>query len=69
MVVNRAIANLIREGKVQQMDNAIVAGQAEGMCTMDADLMRLYRAGRITAQTARQYAIHADQMERKLPGV
>ena len=68
MVVNRAIANLIREGKVQQMDNAIVAGQAEGMCTMDADLMRLYREGRITAQTAKQYAIHSDQMERKLPG-
>ncbi|MDO4356245.1 MAG: PilT/PilU family type 4a pilus ATPase [Clostridia bacterium] len=69
MIVNRAIANLIREGKVQQMDNAIVAGQAEGMCTMDADLMRLYRAGRITAQTAKQYAIHVDQMERRLPGI
>ena len=49
MIVNSAIQNMIREGKVHQMDNVIYAGASEGMVTMDADIrLRLYQQKRIS---------------------
>ena len=41
MYTNPAIKNLIREAKTHQIDSAIQAGAAQGMCTMDASLLRL----------------------------
>lgn len=66
MVVDNAISNMIREGKVHQMDNAIYAGASQGMVTMDNDILRLYKAGRITRENALLYAIAPDMMARRL---
>ncbi len=66
MIVNSAIQNMIREGKVHQLDNAIYAGQAQGMRTMDSDLQRLYKEGVISKEMALLYATNPDAMERKL---
>lgn len=66
MVVDNAISNMIREGKVHQMDNAIYAGTSQGMITMDNDIVRLYKAGRITRENALLYAINPDIMARRL---
>ena len=38
-----AIQNMIREDKLHQLESAMQAGAAEGMCTMDGSLLRLYR--------------------------
>ncbi|MEG2251803.1 MAG: PilT/PilU family type 4a pilus ATPase, partial [Clostridia bacterium] len=46
MMVDNAISNMIREGKVHQMDNVIYAGAAQGMVTMDSDILRLFREGK-----------------------
>lgn len=66
MIVNPAIQNMIREGKVHQMDNVIYAGADIGMRTMDNDILRLYREGRITKETALTYAVNPEVLERKL---
>ncbi len=66
MLVDNAICNMIREGKVHQMDNMIYAGAAQGMTTMDTDIMRLYKAGRISRENALLYAINPDLMAKKI---
>lgn len=66
MIVNPAIQNMIREGKTQQLDNAIYSGAPAGMQTMDSDIERLYRAGQITKETALFYAVNRESMAMKL---
>jgi len=46
-----AIHNMIREGKLHQLDSAMQAASADGMVTMDTSLMQLYEQGRITKDT------------------
>ncbi len=66
MLTNTAIQNMIRENKIYQMDNVIHAGQSEGMISMDADILRLYREGKITRENAVLYAINPEQMRRRM---
>ena len=49
---NPAIQNMIREGKLHQLDSAMQANAADGMTTMDGSLLALYREKRITRETA-----------------
>lgn len=66
MMVNSAIRNLIRESKTYQIDNAILAGSAEGMRTMDGDILRLYKEGIISRENALLYAANPEMLGRKL---
>lgn len=50
MVVNTAIANLIREGKTHQIYSAIQTGGQLGMVTMDQAVNALLKKGLITAE-------------------
>jgi len=68
MLANSAIQNMIRDGKAHQMDNVIFSGSADGMRSMDADIYRLFEAGRISAETARLYAANQEMMQKKLSG-
>lgn len=52
MVGNGAVRNLIRQGKHEQLSNAISTGQAEGMNLMDRCLRHLYESGTIGYDTA-----------------
>ena len=52
MLGTPAIANLIREGKTQQMPTIIHGGQAIGMQTLDQDIKRLLQAGVVTFEEA-----------------
>ncbi len=66
MHMNSAIRGLIRDNKNHQINNAIAAGKAEGMISMDQSILALYREGIITRETALDYADHPDQMLRQL---
>ena len=66
MHVNNAIRSLIRDCKTHQIDNAIAAGAGEGMMTMDQSILALYKAGKITAETALGYAGNPDQLKRRM---
>lgn len=46
-----AIQNMIREGKLHQLDSAMQAAKSEGMVTMDEGLLALYTEHRITKET------------------
>ena len=66
MRVNSAIRSLIRDSKTHQIDNAIAAGGAEGMITMDQSLLALFKAGKITAEAALSFADNPDQLRRRM---
>ena len=57
MICTRAIRNLIREAKYNQLYSAIQTGTEEGMITMDASIGKLLSDGMIDYQTARESAL------------
>ncbi len=63
---NFAIKNLIREGKMHQIQGMIETGYKERMVTMDRHLERLYKENRITRETAIFYASNRQELENKL---
>ena len=68
MVANPAIRALIREGKTFQIDTAIQTGAEQGMQTMDRTLASLARTGVITYDSAREYAVDVNELERLMRG-
>ena len=66
MTVNPAVRNMIREGKVHQLDNVIFSGASEGMRSMDNDLYRLCKEGMITRDDALLYALQPETLEKRL---
>jgi twitching motility protein PilT len=68
LVPNPAVRNLIREAKTHQIYSAIQTAGSIGMQTMDADLVRLVRAGRITQELAEQRASVPEELRRLLGG-
>ncbi|MBP6874820.1 MAG: PilT/PilU family type 4a pilus ATPase [Candidatus Eisenbacteria bacterium] len=49
MFVTSPVANLIREGKVHQLNNTIASSHAEGMSLLDESLLDLQRRGIVSA--------------------
>lgn len=66
MLTTPAIQNMIREGKCHQIDNVIYSGTDMGMRTMDSDILRLFKAGRITREVALAHAVDPVAMMRKI---
>ncbi len=67
MTINSAIQNMIRDGKTHQIDNVIYGGNAgQTMLSMDSELLRLFKDGRITQEQALLYAVNADAMRKRL---
>lgn len=52
MVNTSAVANLIRQGKLDQLETAMQSGSQVGMQTMDAALMDLVKKGRVSGLDA-----------------
>ena len=66
MKTTTAIANMIREDKLHQLESAMQAGAAEGMCTMDGSLLKLFREGRITKDTVLLSCVNYESMAKRL---
>lgn len=66
MHVNNAISNIIREAKTHQVDNVIQTSAQEGMIGMDAYIMKLYRSGSITKETAIKNASNHELVARQI---
>jgi twitching motility protein PilT len=64
LVATSAIRNLIREGKTHQIYSMMQAGGKYGMVTMDQELARLVRAGRITMESALERSQHEEDVRR-----
>ena len=66
MHASPAIKNLIREGKTFQIGSMIQTSKKIGMQTMDDAIYDLYNMGRITAQSALEYAQDRSSFEKKI---
>lgn len=66
MVLTPAIRNLIREGKVHQIDGIIYTSSNENMIAMDTSIYNLYKEGLITKHTAISEAVNPEMMEKRL---
>ena len=66
MLVNDAIRNMIRESKIHQIDGIITSSQADGMTTMDSSLLKSYKEGLVTHNTAVAYATQPELMKKKI---
>ena len=66
MTVNAAIQNMIRDGRTHQIDNVIYGGSDQSMMSMDAELQRLVRAGRITRDIALIHASNPETLSKRI---
>ncbi len=63
LVNTPAVANLIRQGKLDQLENAMQGGGRIGMRTMDSALKDLMDQGRISGKTAYEAALEKRKFE------
>jgi twitching motility protein PilT len=58
-----AVANLIRQGKVEQLETVMQSGAADGMCTMDGSLKKLLDEGKVSGEEAYLNAFDKSKFE------
>ena len=63
LVNNPAVGNLIRQGKLDQLENSMQSGAAQGMRTMDGAIQALLDARAITGQEAYKKGINKAKFE------
>lgn len=66
MIVTPAIRNMIREGKVHQIDGIIYTSSKNDMSSMDSSLLNLYNKDIISGKTALQYATNPEMLAKKI---
>jgi twitching motility protein PilT len=66
MIATPAIRNLIREGKLQSIPSALQTGSRFGMQTLNQDLARLVKEGRITYEVALDKTSDAQEIDQLL---
>ena len=69
LITTSAIRASIREGKTSSIRNSLMTGVNFGMHTMEQELARLYRTGKITKATAKDYAYDQGEIDRLLSQV
>ena len=62
LLANEAVRNLLREGKTRQLRNVMIAGQQEGMQTIEMDLARLVSSGIISFETAAEISAYPKEI-------
>lgn len=66
MSMNHAIRNMIRDGKIPQIEAAIHSGKSVGMLSMDSSLADLFNEGHISKEDAVLHCINYDTIKRYL---
>jgi twitching motility protein PilT len=62
LIANAAIKNLIREGRVHELDLIIDTSSQEGMISLNRSLMDLLRRGEITMESAISYSLNPSEL-------
>lgn len=68
LIATPAVRNIIREGKTHQLEAIIQTGAEFGMQSMDKTLVGLIRAGTISYEEARNFAVDIDELDRLMRG-
>ncbi len=66
LINNTAIANLIREGRIAEIDSFIETGLDQGMISLNRSLVELVRSGDITVEDAYAHSPRSKSLERML---
>ena len=66
LVANSAIRNLIREGKTNQLRNALVTGQRDGMVTLEQSLSTLVAAGEVALEEAQARSLYPKDIDPRI---
>lgn len=66
LINNKAVANLIREKRTHEIPTVIETGSTEGMIDMNRSLAELVARGEITVETAYQYSLNPNVLQRLL---
>lgn len=66
MTVTPAIRNMIRDNKIHQIDGLIYSSAKDDMISMDNSLLRLYKEGIISGETAFSFASNPEMLKKKL---
>ena len=66
MTVTPAIRNMIRDNKIPQIDGMIYSSATPELISMDASLLKLYKDGTISKDTALTYATNPEMLKRRL---
>ena len=66
MTATTAVRNMIRENKIHQIDGLIYSSSTDGMFSMDASLLKLCKAGKITRDEALAHSTNPDMLARKI---
>lgn len=67
--MNYATRNMIREGKLHQLDASITGENAAGIQRMDTELIELYKKGKISSEQAKLYSINHERMCKKIENI
>ena len=63
LIANSAVRNLIREGRIHEVDNVIETGSELGMVSLNRSLANLIQKGEITMETALRYSLQPSALE------
>lgn len=66
MVNNKAVANIIREKRSHELNTVIETSSAEGMVDMNRSLSELVSRGEITVESAYQYSLNPNLLQKLL---
>jgi len=64
LVATSAVKNAIREGKTHLIDNIIQTSSELGMTTLEMDLARLLKEGKISLEVAKAFALRPEELMR-----
>ena len=64
MIMNSAIANLIRENRIHEIDRVIETSAEDGMISMNKALLNLVKQGKISIKNALTYSSFPDELRR-----
>ncbi len=66
LINNKAVANLIREKRTHEIPTVIETGSTEGMIDMNRSLAELVGRGEITVESAYQYSLNPNVLQKLL---
>ena len=66
LVNNKAVGNLIREKRTHEIQTVIETGMQDGMIDMNRSLAELVARGEITTETAYQYSLNPNVLDKLL---
>ncbi|ODN30699.1 type IV pilus twitching motility protein PilT [Fervidobacterium thailandense] len=66
LVANTAVRNLIREGKIHQIEGMMQAAQKQGNVLFDDALVKAYLMGHITKETVMGFARNPEEVAKKI---